>query len=611
MIKRIVMSNVASFPASGEAVMDNMDKVVLVYGANGSGKSTLARFVGDPALPLYSDCAIDADGDALPCVFDRTYKQKQFQSDALSGIFTLGSASIELQRELSALEDERGRDEDRLSSLREDLDAIKNAKAKCEDTFAKTLHKDLCKAYCDEYPDIFKGFKSSKEKFAALMLEVYGDGLSSTRPLAELAEKYRLLFDEAGDGGCERLPQFSSEFAALAASIEDSDIWQKAVMGREDLPVSKHISKLGNQDWVRRGMAYIEGDVCPFCGRHSLDGKFLKQLDEYFDGSFVKATDAIASFKAQYENFAKYVRGFMNGLSEYAESLRIAGIEQKRLDALKASVQTVIDLNLSQIAQKAEHPSKPVTLQSSEACLNDLCLALLDANRKIASFNEMCAFKKREQTALRQEFHRYLASTKKDAIKAHLEKTAALDDRISAQNAAVNDAKSRLDATEARIADIKQQLSGIAPSADRINAALNAHGFHGFRLKAEESAGTYSIVREDGSNALHTLSEGEEMFVTFLYFVENLKSELGKEFVGRTVVLDDPVSGLDSETLAIVAKLTSDLAYNARDGRDGVDQLIVLTHSRDYLAQIFAPDDCTKRFSITKRNSSSRIIPLG
>ncbi len=610
MLKRIVMKGVASFPASSEAEIDGLDKVNLIYGANGSGKSTVARFIGSPNAPEFSDCALDEDSNALPCVFDRSFKEKQFQSDALSGIFTLGSGSIELRRELSALESRREDEAARLDFLKESLETLGNEKTKSEDKFARSLHKDLCKAYCDEYPEVFKGFKSSKEKFTALMLEAYGDGVSNPSSLSELSERYRLLFGEAGESGCERLPLLSSEFAALAVSIENDPIWQKSVLGRDDLPISKHISKFGNQDWMRQGMAYADGDVCPFCGRHTIDGKLLKQLDEYFDGSFVKAVDSVANFKRQYEGFGKYVRGYLDGLGEYGDSLRIAGIQAKRLDALKANVLDVVDFNLSKITYKEEHPSQAVALKSSEACLNELCLALLDANRKISAFNELCAAKKQEQAALVRDFRKYLAATKKDLISAYLEQKTALDDRISAQNAAVSDAQTELEDTDKKIAELKRELSGITPSADRINSTLEAHGFHGFKLEAAEDVGSYRLVREDGADAIHTLSEGEETFVAFLYFVESLKSELGREFSGRIVVLDDPVNGLDAETLAVVASITSDIADSVSQGKDGLEQLVVLTHNRDYLAHIFPPYGGVKRYSFVKRDGKSRVIPL-
>jgi wobble nucleotide-excising tRNase len=52
-----------------------------------------------------------------------------------------------------------------------------------------------------------------------------------------------------------------------------------------------------------------------------------------------------------------------------------------------------------------------------------------------------------------------------------------------------------------------------------INAMLESFGFTSFKLTtAGQMDHLYEIVREDGSNAMSTLSEGEKSFITFLYF---------------------------------------------------------------------------------------------
>ena len=52
-----------------------------------------------------------------------------------------------------------------------------------------------------------------------------------------------------------------------------------------------------------------------------------------------------------------------------------------------------------------------------------------------------------------------------------------------------------------------------------------------------------------------TLSEGEVTFITFLYFLQWIKGSQNEEDVtqDRVIVIDDPISSLDSNILFVVS----------------------------------------------------------
>lgn len=67
--------------------------------------------------------------------------------------------------------------------------------------------------------------------------------------------------------------------------------------------------------------------------------------------------------------------------------------------------------------------------------------------------------------------------------------------------------------------DIEELLTSVAPTVTEINKILERFDFKGFYLEEnKQQKGTYLILREDGTNAKGTLSEGEYNFITFLYF---------------------------------------------------------------------------------------------
>jgi len=92
----------------------------------------------------------------------------------------------------------------------------------------------------------------------------------------------------------------------------------------------------------------------------------------------------------------------------------------------------------------------------------------------------------------------------------------------------------------------------------------------------------YCIERLDGEQVKDTLSEGEVTFITFLYFFQLTRGSFSEEAIAedRVVVIDDPISSLDSNVLYIVSALVKDLIREIKVESDSsIKQLILLTHN--------------------------------
>src|SRR5690606_4365812 len=131
---------------------------------------------------------------------------------------------------------------------------------------------------------------------------------------------------------------------------------------------------------------------------------------------------------------------------------------------------------------------------------------------------------------------------------------------------------------------------------DSINDILGSSGVTGFKIeKVEEDNNIpkYYLKREGlgsvSSEIFKTLSEGEKNFISFLYFHQlciGIDNEVNRE-KKKIVVIDDPVSSLDSQVLFLVTTLIRDLAK--KKGRTGsarndffnesIRQVFVLTHN--------------------------------
>lgn len=100
------------------------------------------------------------------------------------------------------------------------------------------------------------------------------------------------------------------------------------------------------------------------------------------------------------------------------------------------------------------------------------------------------------------------------------------------------------------IAELNKQVVNTQAAIASINALLKDSGFQGFSLR-ERHPECYGVIREDGSIAVK-LSKGERNFIAFLYFYNLVRgSHSSDEVKDKIVIIDDPVSSMDSNTLFI------------------------------------------------------------
>lgn len=130
-----------------------------------------------------------------------------------------------------------------------------------------------------------------------------------------------------------------------------------------------------------------------------------------------------------------------------------------------------------------------------------------------------------------------------------------------------------------------------------INRILRDNGFQGFHLASNPSLpDTYRVVRTDGATAVG-LSEGERNFIAFVYFYYLVHGShcIDEGHQQKIVVIDDPVSSMDSATLHVVAFLVRELASifeNNCDYRhhphlgDFIKQLFVLTQNSYFFREV-------------------------
>lgn len=142
---------------------------------------------------------------------------------------------------------------------------------------------------------------------------------------------------------------------------------------------------------------------------------------------------------------------------------------------------------------------------------------------------------------------------------------------------------------KSQIAKLNSQIVNVDSTMETINKELLDSGFQGFRLQKNKRDSTkYEIIRDDGSPA-HGLSEGERNFIAFLYFYHKVKGRehADSDFKDRIVVIDDPVSSMDSTSLFIVSAIIREMisicfnngSASKQDTPRYIKQIFILTHN--------------------------------
>ena len=134
-------------------------------------------------------------------------------------------------------------------------------------------------------------------------------------------------------------------------------------------------------------------------------------------------------------------------------------------------------------------------------------------------------------------------------------------------------------------------------AVNNINEILRNTGFTGFEIEEKEKENDisrYYLKRSNTQNediVFNTLSEGEKHFISFLYFyqlclgTDDLDNNTNKN---KIIVIDDPVSSLDSQSLFVVSTLIRELIKRRAEkpnseksvfANQNISQVFLFTHN--------------------------------
>ncbi|WP_166879096.1 AAA family ATPase [Salinibacterium sp. ZJ450] len=560
--------------------------VTILFGANGSGKTTLSRAIADSTR--YGGTTFTwAPGTAATIkVYNRDYVDDTLQqAENLPGVFTLGKASAEIQAEIAALSGPSGsitRTKTLLATQRGTLQGMRDQIADARDLLKEAAWRARADVP-DELKAMFVGFNNNKERLLNQLLSTAAAHQISAETLDALSLEAAVLDDDAVTR--DALPTHA---AAPLEQLAGFDLLGTPVVGSADVRIAPLIDKLQNADWVEHGRVYLhESDaVCPFCQQSTPDD-LVALLDGYFDTRYVEQVRSLQQFRAMVMSWAESWKTYLDAVAAHPSA---SDHLDPRFSTARERLLREIDNLTSTVDRKLVGPSAALSIATPEAAQDAVHGLVTEANSVIHQFNDRLRDRARLRTNLLERA--WAAFARITLISPTAQYEASMPPLLQAQaslQGAIKRTEQTIQENEARLRELQGQVTSSKPIIERINGLLAAAGFHSFRLEESSLVNDgYTIRRANGEVASETLSEGERTFITFLYFTQSLEGtpRADTELDDLVVVIDDPISSLDSDVLYAVSTLVRRVMANIAVPTGRVRQVILLTHNAHFHKEV-------------------------
>ncbi|GAA8134194.1 AAA family ATPase [Helicobacter pylori] len=594
-ISQISLKKVATFDENGASFKD-LNSINFIYGANGSGKTTTSSFLKNLAENGIEDKFANSkiawyNNESLKIeVYNKQFKEEQFRNSQVKGIFTLGKKTNENLEKIEIKKESINKENEKKIKNEASLQVLTQKKEKEEKDFADRCWEKLYKKNEEDFKETLEGFKR-KEKFKEKILKEFENdkyNQSEIVGLEKLKEKIEIVFGEN-----------QTELALLECNLTDFDfienhsIWEQKIVGSGDAAIADLIKKLSNEDWVAWGREYIkDNSICPFCQKETITEEFKKQLESYFDTSYQESTETI---KENMEHYASITARALERLDKIVETEQKNQQTKLNTESFKRIVETLkskINGNQQKMHDKSKEMSRSFELESTKNEIKEIRDLIDTANQQIAKHNEIIKNIKNQKKTCVEQTWKFLVNEFKSDIQEYDKKRCGLEKGISNLNEEIRENQEKIKKLENEIRELEKNMMSIKPIVNEINALLKGYGFTNFGLACTEDEKSYRIQRENGQLVGETLSEGEVTFITFLYYYHLVKGSLKENDISKNkvLVIDDPISSLDSNILFIVSVLVKDLMKETMEEtmeeKTNIKQIIILTHNTYFYKEI-------------------------
>ncbi len=581
MIQSIGLKNVATYDNVNGVQINGLNKVNFIYGANGTGKTTISNYLQNQLEQKYKNCYLHWQNNLSMkvLVYNKEFRENNFGKGKIKGVFTIGQAT---KKEIEVIEKKL-----------EELEIIKTNKTNKSKTlevlnqniedldkeFKESCWRKIYKHYEKEFKDAFVGSMNSKDLFKNRLLQEFSYNTLTLKPLDEIKEKAKTIFGE--------VPQNMTFINTInydrLLEVESESVWKKSIVGKANVDIGKLIQKLNINDWVNQGRNYIQvgEETCPFCQQPTIKDDFKNQIENWFDETYLININLVNELNQEYYSLTLNLINELSNIENIQKSLKDTKLNIDKFSVFLKTLFSQINTNNEYLNNKIKEPSRSIELISLKEQLDLISDLIFLANEEIRKHNNLVENFNVEKTELIKSVWKFIIEESRLDIQNYLEKKDGLEKGVTSLNDKLKEKTVHFNELNNEIKNLNKNVTSIQPTVDEINRLLKSYGYLNFEIVPTEEKGFYKIIREGGEFAETTLSEGEITFITLLYFLQLAKGGETEDSVNqdRILVIDDPISSLDSNVLFIVSTLIKEIIKNVKSNTGSIKQIILLTHN--------------------------------
>ncbi|MGH2396320.1 MAG: AAA family ATPase [bacterium] len=554
----------------------------LIYGFNGSGKTTLSRVFSSleagsrrPELPTAGTFEVElSDGTLIKStgrlnavmgrllVFNVDFIKDNLRWDdgTANPVFYLGKEQVEAASTLERVNTA-------IAALSADRATAAVTHDRADRTFAD-YKRDVARDIA-EHLGLGRRYDASN-----LVTDYARHPYGQHSPLSE-TQRRELRSVIAQDAPLPpRLP-VNSEPLGLAAQVRAVRNLLDTTLGTVALDtLREHESML---IWVKQGLDYHQSHNqahCLFCA-NPLSEERMRSLSQAIGDKFDNLLRAIAAAQRLAEGLRDRLAAVSTSIpsrNDISRDLQSAFPPVSDLFGYLSECSDIVNTILLLLAEKAAAPNMRLSVEtlppeSAAAALDETVTSELVAlNAIIAAHNESHDNFNKVQDDARAKLKTYF-------LAEHQTRYGQLDASVVGAKAIRDGIDYQLNARRQEAEQLTQGMRQHGPAADMINRMIHSYLGHK-ELQIATLADGYQL-RRDGRPVTGSLSEGEKTAIALCYFLSTLEAE-GRQREDLIVVLDDPISSLDTKSLNYAFSIIKAALSDAR-------QLILMTHNLHFM----------------------------
>ncbi|WP_314818039.1 AAA family ATPase [Capnocytophaga gingivalis] len=586
MISSITMNGIATY---NNITIPNLKKVNFFFGLNGSGKSTIAKYLNsliskDESFNQCTNIGFDGSQDHI-MTFNEEFIEENFKRNSeLKGIFSLNQRNTAIDKQIRDKEEEK--------SLYERLiDKYIDKKEKIE-KYRTDRYKKLIEESWNErktfstFNKINLAHAGSRENHLRDIKQILSQSFDAL-PIEDIKEQYNLLYEkEIKFVNTQINVNLYNKIQEIERKL--NQLLDEVIIGKDDVPIADLIKKLDSRTWIQQGINLLEktGNICPFCQQETINEDLIKQFNELFDDNYKKKIKEIEDLYKLYKEDTNFLLSNLSLIQSEFNSDNIVSNLIIKLNTLFSSNYQIIEKKINSANEKKIIES----ISSEKDSFNSIYLKIKENNDV---FNSLESNKKN----LINNIWLFMANNCRDILNDYDKKIIKIKKIKNLATELEDRYKKKIDSIKEDISILREQTIDTKEAINNINEILRNSGFTGFEIEEKEKVNNisrYYLRRnniQNGDIVFNTLSEGEKHFISFLYFyqlclgTDDLDNNTNKN---KIIVIDDPVSSLDSQSLFVVSTLIRELIKRRAEkpkseksefANQNISQVFLFTHN--------------------------------